>query len=143
MSEVSAFSKWYKEAEIEEAHAILVIGVPATTEVASIEDAVQTVKVFGRVCVKDSKLGPIPGTLLVLCECCEVVDPARIPTELLRPDGEESWKIVVAPVDVSASEFSKKLSKFLTDEGKSMTDIQALFSPHSSSTPESIIRAVG
>ncbi|XP_016432065.1 paraneoplastic antigen Ma1 homolog [Sinocyclocheilus rhinocerous] len=80
---------------------------------------------------------------MVLFECREVIDPARIPAELLRPDGEESCKVVVAPVDVSASEFSKKLSKFLMDEGKSMTDIQALFSPQSSSSPESIIRAVG
>ncbi|XP_067266693.1 uncharacterized protein [Chanodichthys erythropterus] len=136
-------SKWCKEAEIEETHAILLIGVPATTEVAIIEDTVQTVKVLGRVRVRDSKLGPSPGTLLVICECREVIDPARIPAELQRPDGEESWKVVVVPVDVSASEFSKKLSKFLTDEGKSMTDVQALFSPHSSSSPESIIRAVG
>lgn len=50
----------------------------------------------------------------------------------------------MAPVDVSAfSEFSKKLLKFLLDEGKYMTDIQALFSPQSSSSPESIKHAMG
>ncbi|XP_039547076.1 paraneoplastic antigen Ma1 homolog [Pimephales promelas] len=140
---LAELSKWCKEVEIEEAHAILLIGVPATTEVAVIEDAVQTVKVFGRVRVRDSKVGPSPDTLVVLCECREVIDPARIPAELLRPDGEESWKVVVTPGDVPTSEFSKKLSKFLTDERKSMIDLQALFSPQSFSCPESIIRAVG
>ncbi|KAK2852183.1 hypothetical protein Q7C36_007384 [Tachysurus vachellii] len=102
---LAELSKWCKEAEIEEAHAILLLGVPATTQV-------------------DTKLGPSPGTLLILCECKEVIDPARVPPELLLPDGEESWKVIVAP---------------------SMTDIQALFAPsHSNAaSPESIICAVG
>ncbi|KAK2840903.1 hypothetical protein Q7C36_012482 [Tachysurus vachellii] len=112
---LAELSKWCKEAEIEEAHAILLLGVPATTEVSYIEDTVQTVKALGRVRVRDNKLGPSPDTLLILCECKEVIDPAR---------------------------FSKKFEMFLTAEGKTMTDIQALFSPfHSNAAaPESIIR---
>lgn len=123
----------------------MLVGVPSNTEVSYIEDTVQTVKALGRVRVRDTKLGPSPGTLLILCECKEVIDPNRVPAELLLADGEQSWKVIVAPVDISTSEFSKKFEMFLTAEGKTMTDIQALFAPpHSSAaSPESIIRAVG
>ncbi|KAL1280956.1 hypothetical protein QQF64_015556 [Cirrhinus molitorella] len=73
---LAELSKWCKEVEIEEAHAILLIGVPATTEVSCIEDAVQMVKALWRVRVRDLTVGPSPGTLLILCKCREVIDPA-------------------------------------------------------------------
>ncbi|XP_048020954.1 paraneoplastic antigen Ma1 homolog [Megalobrama amblycephala] len=121
---LAELSKWCKEVDIEENHGILLIGVPAKTDVAFIEETVQTVKAFGRV---------------------QVIDPARIPPELLPAEGEEAWKVVVALAEVPISEFSQKLSKFLSEEGKSMSDLQALFTQSTStaSSPESIIRAVG
>lgn len=114
-------SNWCKEAVIEESHAIMLMGVLATTDVACIEEAVETIKAVGRVRVRDSKKGQSPDTVLVLCECREVIDPTRMPAELLRAEGEEMWRVIVAPVDVPASGFSEKLAKFLLEEGKSMT----------------------
>lgn len=138
-------SNWCKEAVIEESHAIMLMGVPATTDVACIEEAVETIKAVGRVRVRDSKKGQSPDTVLILCECREVIDPTRIPAELLRAEGGETWRVIVAPVDVPAFGFSEKLAKFLHQEGKSMTDLESLFHSTSSSagSPESIIRAVG
>lgn len=135
---LAELSKWCKEVDN---HGILLIGVPAKTDVAFIEETVQTVKAFGRVCVKDSRSGSSPNATLVLCECKEVIDPAHIPPELLPTEGEEAWKVVVALAEVPISEFSK----FLSEEGKSMSDLQALFTQSTStaSSPESIIRAVG
>ncbi len=142
---LAELSKWCKEKDIEENHGILLIGVPAQTDVMFIEETLQTVKAFGRVRVRDSRVGPSSSTILVLCECREVIDPTRIPPELLPAPGEETWKVVVASAKVPVSEFSKKLSTFLSEEGKSMSDLQALFTQSGSTTssPESIIRAVG
>ncbi|XP_051991259.1 paraneoplastic antigen Ma2 [Xyrauchen texanus] len=142
---LAEFSKWCKEKDIEENHGLLLIGVPAQTDVMFIEETVQTVKSFGRVRVRDSRAGPSSSTILVLCECREVIDPTRIPAELLPAPGEETWKVVVASTEVPVSEFSQKLSKFLIEEGKSMSDLQALFTQSGSTTssPESIIHAVG
>lgn len=138
-------SNWCKEAVIEESHAIMLMGVPATTDVACNEEAVKTIKVVGRVRVRDSKKRQSPDTVSVLCERHEVIDPIRIPAELLRAEGEETWRVFVAPVDVPVSGFSEKLAKFLHEEGKSMTDLESLFHSSSSSagSPKSIIRAVG
>lgn len=119
-------SNWCKEAVVEESHAIMLMGVPATTDVACIEEAVETIKAVGRVRVRDSKKGQSPDTVLILCECREVIDPTRIPAELLRAEGEETWRVIVAPVDVPACGFSEKLAKFLHEEGKSMTDLESL-----------------
>lgn len=142
---LAELSKWCKEKEVEENHGILLIGVPAQTDVMFIEETLQTVKAFGRVRVRDSRSGPSSSTILVLCECREVIDPTRIPPELLPAPGEETWKVVVASAEGPVSEFSKKLSMFLSEEGKSMSDLQALFTQSGSTTssPESIIRAVG
>lgn len=65
--------------------------------------------------------------------------------ELRTTDGEETWMILIVverdSTTAAPSGFADKLSKFLRDEGKSMT---ALFPPLSSNhgSPESIIRAV-
>lgn len=145
----SELIEWCREAVIDPAHALLLTGVPQNTETASIEKVAESVKLFGRVRVRDSKCGATPTTLLVLCECREVVDPTNCPEELHPTDGEEAWMIIIATeresAHVAPAEFADKLSKFLKDEGKSMTDVHALFSPQSAnpSSPESIIRAVG
>lgn len=138
-------SNWCNEAVIEESHAIMLMGVPATTDVACIEEALESIKAVGRVRVRDSKKGQNPDTVSILCECHEVTDPTRIPAKFLRAKGEEPWRVIVAPVDVPAPGFSEKLAKCLHEEEKSMTDLESLFHSSSSSagSPESIIRAFG
>ncbi|XP_030630695.1 paraneoplastic antigen Ma1 homolog [Chanos chanos] len=135
---------WCKEAQIDTDHALLLIGAPVEVEVACIEDTVQTVKVLGRVRVRDTKIGPTATSLLVLCECREKIDPTRVPPEVLPMDSEEAWKIVfVRETEPASDGFAAKLSRLLQSEGKSMTDVQALLSPLSVSSPESVIHAVG
>ncbi|KAI7811525.1 putative paraneoplastic antigen Ma1-like protein [Triplophysa rosa] len=141
---------WCREAGIDPARALLLTGVPESTEVTHIEEVAERVKVFLRVRFRDTKKGATPSSLLVLCESKEAVDPTRCPTELKpNPDDEEIWMVITAtdqaPTMATPAGFADKLSKLLRDEGKSMTDLQALFPPFSSnpSSPESIIRAVG
>ena len=88
--------------------------------------------------------------LLVLCECKEkLTEVQSIPPEVVFTDGSKPWPIYTvaespaAPVD----DFSSKLSALLAAEGKSMDDVQALYTgpepvPAQGSV-ESIIRAVG
>lgn len=119
--------------------------MPKNTEIVRIEEVAESVKVFGKVPVQDKKCGPTPTTLLVLCECREVVDPTCCPMDLRTTDGEETWMILMVVERDSTTAapfgFADKLSKFLRDEGMSMTD---LFPPLSSNhgSPVSIIRAV-
>lgn len=138
-------TEWSKEALIDENHALMLLGVPSTTEVEYIEDAVQTIKAVGKVRVRDTKVGKTPDTMTVLCECREIVDSSRIPAELQRADGEVPWRVIVASADVHVSDFAEKLKRFLREEGKSMSDVGSLFhsSGSNAASPESIIRAVG
>ncbi|XP_067264299.1 paraneoplastic antigen Ma1 homolog [Chanodichthys erythropterus] len=139
-------SHWCEEAIVNEKHALLLLGVPANTDVSQIEEAVQRVKALGRVCVRDTKVGPSPSSLIVLCECCEVIDPTHMPIELQIGDEEETWKIVVSKkCETTSIGFADKFSSLLNGEGKTIKDVQELLSPLSSSagSPESIIRAVG
>ncbi len=124
--------------------------VPADTEVAVIEDVMQAVKVLGRIRVRDTREGPTTHTMLVLCECKQAVDVTRVPSEMTPEDTGEPWVVVVVSAketlpDASSEGFTEKLTKFLIGEGKSVADIQALFTPRSSDagSAESIIRAVG
>lgn len=139
-------SHWCEEAIVNEKHALLLLGVPVNTDVSQIEETVQRVKALGRVRVRDTKVGPSPSSLIVLCECREVIDPTRMPIELQIGDEEETWKIVVSKkCETTGIGFADKFSSFLNGEGKTIKDVQELLSPLSSSagSPESIIRAVG
>ncbi|XP_052387224.1 uncharacterized protein LOC127934090 [Carassius gibelio] len=137
---------WCQKAIIDQKHAVLLLGVPADVEGPLIEETMQTVKALGRVRVRDCKEGLTPGFLLVLCECKEVVDPSRVPEEVIPERGGAPWKMIVAKsAEGPPAGFAEKLSKLLTQEGKSFTDLQAMFSTPSSNagSPEAIIRAVG
>lgn len=135
---------WCNDALVQPDHALLLLDVPANAAIAFIEGTIETVKIFGRVRVRSSKEGPSKTSLLVLCECREKIDPSRVPTEVLPRDGDPPWKIVVVRDKESGpDDFSAKLRKLLQDEGKSMTDVQALLSPFPTSSPEAVIRAVG
>ncbi|XP_026123035.1 paraneoplastic antigen Ma2 [Carassius auratus] len=143
-------AKWCKDAGIDETHALMLLNVPVHTEVAEIEEAMEAVKALGRVRVRDTREGPTSRSLLVLCECKQAIDPKRIPTDVSWGEKNEPWSVIVIQTQESASDaatggFTEKLAKFLMEEGKSLSDIQALISPHSApdSSPESIIRAMG
>ena len=45
-----------------------------------------------------------------VCECREVIDPARVSPELQIGGEKETWKVVVAPVGATAFEFTKRSS---------------------------------
>lgn len=139
---------WCNEVGIPEKHALMLVNVPVDTEVAVIEDVMHTVKVLGKVRVRDTRDVPALHAMLVLCECKQTVDVKRTPTAVAPDEKTEPWTVVVAPVKDTSSEtggFTQKLSEFLMGEGKSLADVQALFTPRSTAegSPESIIRAVG
>ncbi len=143
-------TSWCKDVGLEEKHAVMLFNVPADTEVAVIEDVMQGVKVLGRIRVRDTRKGPTSHTMLVLCECKQAVDVTRLPSQMTPDETGEPWAVVVVSAketlpDVSSEGFTEKISKFLMGEGKSVADIQALFTPRSSDagSAESIIRAVG
>ncbi len=137
---------WCQKAIVDQKHAVILLGVPADLEVAHIEETVQAVKALGRVRVRDYKEGTTPGIQLVLCERKEVVDPSRLPVEIIPEGGGKPWKMVAAKTAESQpAGFAEKLSKLLLQEGKSVSDLQAMFSSPSSNagSPEAIICAVG
>uniref|UniRef100_A0A9J8DF96 Uncharacterized protein n=1 Tax=Cyprinus carpio carpio TaxID=630221 RepID=A0A9J8DF96_CYPCA len=132
---LSELANWCKDAGIDETHGLMLLNVPVHTEVAEIEEAMEAVKALGRVRVRDTRGGPTSRSLLVLCECKQAIDPKRIPTEVSWGEKNEPWSVILL----------EDLLKFLMEEGKSLSDIQALISPPSApdSSPESIIRAMG
>ncbi|XP_067293892.1 uncharacterized protein [Pseudorasbora parva] len=143
-------TRWCKDVAIDETHALMLLNVPVHTEVAEIEEVMEAVKALGRVRVRDTREGPTSTSLLVLCECRHAIDSKRIPPEMLWGEKKEPWPVIVIQTQGSASEtaaggFTAKFTKFLKEEGKSLSDVQALFSPHSAAdcSPESIIRAMG
>lgn len=82
--------------------------------------------------------------MLVLSECREKIDPSRVPAEVLPVGSTEAWKIKVVQGTESVTDDSEaRLKKLLQENGKCLTDIQAMLSPLSASSPEAVIRAVG
>lgn len=143
-------TKWCEAASIDSTHALILLNVPVYTEVAEIEDVMETVKALGRVRVRDTREGPTAQSMMVLCECRQATDSTRIPPEVTRGEKSEPWSVIVIQPSESASNtdaegFSEKLTKFLMEEGKTFSDVKALITPHSAgdSSPESIIRAMG
>ncbi|KAL0198818.1 hypothetical protein M9458_007358, partial [Cirrhinus mrigala] len=141
---------WCKEAGIDESHALMLINVPAHTDVAAIEEIMEAVKVLGRVRVRDTREGPTSRFLLVLCECKQVIDPTCLPPEVSPGERKEPWTVIAVQAresvpDPASGGFTERLAKFLMEEGKSINDVQALLTLRSTSdsSPESIIRAVG
>ncbi|XP_018947516.1 paraneoplastic antigen Ma1 homolog [Cyprinus carpio] len=135
---------WCETEQTDPHHAIILLGVPSDTDVAFIEDTVQAIKIFGRVRAHATKGGLTPDTLQVLCECQEKICPTQVPTEVL-PSSGNTWNILVAADDEPiGDEFQEKLNRFLSQEGKTMSDLQGLVYPLVSgmTSPEAIIRAV-
>ncbi|XP_057215239.1 paraneoplastic antigen Ma1 homolog [Triplophysa rosa] len=143
-------ANWCKDVGLFETHPVMLFNVPADTEVAVIEDVMQTVKALGKVHVRDTREGPTSHAMLVLCECKQAVDSTRLPPEVTPNETGEPWTVVVVSAKETSPEttsegFTEKFTKFLMAEGKSLTDVQALFTKRSSAdgSPESIISAVG
>ncbi len=66
---IAELIEWCDESRVDPSHCLVLSGVPSGIEVADIEDAVQTVKAFGRVRVRAEKYHSKLGSNLVLCEC--------------------------------------------------------------------------
>uniref|UniRef100_A0A3Q3AID3 Uncharacterized protein n=1 Tax=Kryptolebias marmoratus TaxID=37003 RepID=A0A3Q3AID3_KRYMA len=133
-------SEWCDTETIDVTHAILVVGVGKDLEVAKIEEELHSVRCWGRVRVRGTKPYSDGDGVLVLCECKEVIDPSLVPPEV-RPNDGAIWKIIThaqqPTTSAPAEDFSVKLQRFLSSEGKTFADIQSM-----SSTDESVLRAM-
>ncbi|XP_028985034.1 paraneoplastic antigen Ma1 homolog [Betta splendens] len=142
---VDKLKKWCRGEALDENHALLTV-VPENTEVALIEETLQSIKCLERVHVRGRKLSDTDDKVLVLCECRGKVAGENVPPEALASEGSTRWPIITAfnsppPED----DFHVKLKALLWAEGKSLDDVQALFTesqPPTSSSAESLIRAV-
>lgn len=145
---VSSWSKdllnWCRGEGIDPQHAFILLGVSEKTEIEDIEETLSTIKAFGRSRVRGKMFNPLLGSLIVLCECRERIKPRVIPPEVMPLMGETTWKIVIAEDDTKSSAgFTEKLSRLLEQEGKTLSDLQALSAPSTSQDTASILRAVG
>ncbi|XP_054916007.1 paraneoplastic antigen Ma2 homolog [Poeciliopsis prolifica] len=143
---------WCRGEGLEEAKALLVV-VPEDVEIAKIEETLETIKCLGRVRVRGRQSHTSLSCHMVLCECRENIPRENAPTEVLEPDSGQRWPIVTLEDESPASnDFAQKVKSLLETEGKTMEDIQSLFSKpaqpqHHSDPPinstESILQAVG
>ncbi|XP_025763376.1 uncharacterized protein LOC112847002 [Oreochromis niloticus] len=138
-------ANWCRGEGLDQAHAILVIGVSEEEEISTVEETLEQVKTLGKVRVRGKMFDANNQTLTMLCECREEVDPTKVPPEVISFKEGSKWKIVVAEQETNSDLFTEKLDRFLRDEGKTLEDVKRLCDPSTSwnSNPESIIRAVG
>ncbi|XP_068451557.1 uncharacterized protein [Clinocottus analis] len=141
-------TNWCRGEGVDVEHALLMYGVPENITVDEIEETAETIKALGKVRVRGKMFHSQHQSLMVLCECREVIDPTKIPPEVMPIIGGNVWNTVHAVADQDAGstkDFTEKLLTLLQQEGKTMDDIQRVCSPNipGNSSPESIIRAVG
>ncbi|KAM9391500.1 paraneoplastic antigen Ma2-like [Pholidichthys leucotaenia] len=139
---------WCCEENVNPAHAIVVSSVPSDTNIADIEEVVETVKAFGKVRVRAQKSSPQVKGDMMLCETRNKVEPSQAPPEILPPSVESPWKLtlIVENTDNRPDKFSIKLLSLLASEGKTLADIEPLLTQAKtvrSENTSSIIRAVG
>ncbi|XP_014876550.1 paraneoplastic antigen Ma1 homolog [Poecilia latipinna] len=140
---VNKLKSWCQGEGINESHALLT-KVPQNTEVAQIEETLQTIKCLGRVRVRGRMLDESTDQILGLCECREKLN-SDMPNEVLTLDESTVWPIFITAESSSADEdFSVKLNTLLQAEGKTAKDVHALLagSEPVPSPTESLIRAV-
>uniref|UniRef100_A0A8C9X403 Paraneoplastic antigen Ma1 homolog n=1 Tax=Sander lucioperca TaxID=283035 RepID=A0A8C9X403_SANLU len=95
---MSLLWSWCKGEGVDPSHAIVVSDVPDDTEVEEIENALQSIKVLGRVRVRGRLCDPHTQRLVVLCECKEVVSKEALPSEVYSTAGGSPW-ILSGPDD--------------------------------------------
>ncbi|CAL9683279.1 unnamed protein product [Knipowitschia caucasica] len=140
---IDKLKKWCRGEALDESHALLTV-VPENTDVALIEKTLQSIKCIGRVRVRGRMLSDTDNNVLVLCECRETVTVEEVPPEVLAPEGLTTWPIITAKDTSEAEEdFNVKLKALLEAEGKTLGDVQALFTEpqQPTSSAEMLIRA--
>lgn len=141
---VSEMKNWCRGEGLEEDHSLMVI-VPEPTEIATIEEVLETIKVLGRVRVRGRMFSTRQSGLMVLCECKETINAEDVPPEVSPGEGQRAWPLVIiSEKETTADDFGVKLNALLQAEGKTAEDVQALFSGPSAapSSTEAILRAV-
>ncbi len=123
---VQELKDWCRREELDDAHALMVL-IPEDVANAQVEDALGTIKALGRVRVRGRIISLKLDSHRVLCESKEMVDPTKVPPELLPEGKTKSWRIVVT----SESHAPPSPLKSLLEETQE------------SGSAESIIRAVG
>ncbi|XP_062848348.1 paraneoplastic antigen Ma1 homolog [Trichomycterus rosablanca] len=124
---------WCRGEGLEVQHAILLVGVPEDLAIGQIEEVMHSVRCWGRVRVRGRSFNKETQSLMVLCECREVIDIDRVPPKVIPPDGFEPWIVVCAMAMAKApDDFTQKLNKLLQDEGRTLEDLQCLYKPVSS-----------
>lgn len=132
---------WCRGEMLNEAHALMVI-VPEEIDITQIEETLQSVKCLGRVRVRGRMYNSRLDSLTVLCECKEVVDPSKVPPDILPTGGTVAWPIVMAtrsPVSPGAPAGAKQNNSSTVGND---SNVQELLGSNDGSA-ESIIRAVG
>ncbi|KAL6483440.1 hypothetical protein MHYP_G00083120 [Metynnis hypsauchen] len=136
---------WCRGEDLKAQHAVLLVGVPEGLAVGQIEDVLHTVRCWGRVRIRGRSFHKETQSLLVLCECREEADADRVPPKVIPPDGSEPWTVIIAKGKAMvADDFAHKLNKLLQEEGKTMEDLQCLYTPSSSQshTSEPLLRTM-
>ena len=127
---VTVLREWCEGESLEEDHVLLAL-VPKGSEVAQIEETLETVKALGRVRVRGRRCNRKLDRVTALCECREKIDPTKVPSEVKHPTTDISWPIIIA-------------SKSSTSEGDAPNPLKVLLDASASnSSAESIILAVG
>ncbi|KAL7824290.1 hypothetical protein SRHO_G00346460 [Serrasalmus rhombeus] len=109
---------WCRGEGLDIKHVFMLTGVPEDTDVAYIEETMQSIKALGRVRVRGKMFDPQQNSLVVFCECREVVDITRVPSEVIPSDGRATWKLIISDEPSSSTEdFTEKLSRLLREEG--------------------------
>uniref|UniRef100_A0A3P8U0A3 Paraneoplastic antigen Ma1 homolog n=1 Tax=Amphiprion percula TaxID=161767 RepID=A0A3P8U0A3_AMPPE len=135
---------WCRGELVDVKHALLLYGVPESVSIAEIEETAESIKVLGKVVVRGKMFHPQQQSLMVLCECREVIDPTKIPPEVMPISGGSIWKAVYY-VEPQTDKFEEKLLTFLRNEGKTLEDVQSacILPSAGDNNSEAIIRAVG
>ena len=74
----------------------MLYGVSEDEDISVIEEAMQTIKILGKVRVRGKMFDTNTQTVTVLCECREEIDPSRVPPELISPTEGVNWTIVIS-----------------------------------------------
>lgn len=70
-------ANWCRGEGLDQAHAILVLGVSEEEEISTVEETLEQVKTLGKVRVRGKMFDANNQTLTMLCECRQEVDPTK------------------------------------------------------------------